>query len=102
MNNTDCEIQDFVANCGFGIILFNDIHILQLRTETVAVCGRINIVLDDSQMIPGTNAAEISLHLSYSWGKLQKNLSRKLARPEIEPEIAGWEESTLFILFSKY
>ena len=37
------------------VILFNDGHVLQLRSETVAVRRRMNMVLDyyDGQMIPG-------------------------------------------------
>ena len=35
------------------IILFNDGHILQLWSETVAVRRRINMVLDGGKMVPG-------------------------------------------------
>ena len=62
------------------IILFNDGHV---RSETVALCRRMSMVLDDSdgQMMPGTNVAQISWHLSCSWGKL----------PE-KPQAGSWSD----------
>ena len=57
--------------------LFNDGHVLHLRPDTVAVRRRMNMVFDDydDQRYLGTNVAQISWHLSYSWGKTPEKTS---------------------------
>ena len=78
-----------MVNVEFGIILF-DSNVLQLRSETVAVCRRMNVVLDiDNHMIPArmrSTFPDIFLIIEENPGK---TLTRKLTRPEFEPGTAG-------------
>ena len=74
---------------GGGCLLFNDGHVLQLWSETVAVCTRMN----DDHIITGD---ECGPNLSYDWGKIPEKIStRKLTRPSIEPGPAAWEVTML-------
>ena len=76
----------------YGIILFNDGPVLHLRSETVAICSWMNMVLDDGQMIPrdkgGLNFLTFVL-------QLRKTSTRKLTRSGIELGPAGWEATIL-------
>ena len=75
-------------------ILVNDVHEIQLRSEIVAVHGRMNMVLDyhNGQMIPGD---EHGLHFLIFVLQLRKNSTRKLTQPGIEPGLGGWEATML-------
>ena len=56
LNHIGCQTHECKNNVfNWSDILFNDGHVLHLRSETVAVRRRMNVVLDenDCQMIPG-------------------------------------------------
>ena len=101
--------------------LFNNGHVLQLRSETVAVRRRMDLILDyDGQMIFGDECGllfphtpssvsfyrllvvgGISWHLSYSWRKAPgKTSTRKSTRSGMEPELAGSEATMLSLVHS--
>ena len=82
------------------IIVFNDGHLLHVRSEAVAVRRRLNMVLDDyeGQMIPGY---ECGLHFLTFVLHLRKNpgetSTRKLTRSGFEPWPTGWEITILHL-----
>ena len=67
--------------------VFNDGHVLHLRSEIAALRRWINMVLDyyDGQMIPEGECGPHFLALSYNLGKAS---TRKLTQPGIDPEPA--------------
>ena len=78
--------------------LFNDGHVLQLRSETVAVRRRMNMLLYDydGQMIPGD---ECGLKFLTFVVQLRKNprkaSTRKMIQLGIEPGLDAWQATTL-------
>ena len=82
---TSERIFNFCCCC----LVINSGHVLQLLSETVAVCKQM---IYDGHIITRDELAHISWHLSYGWGKTpEKTSTRKLTRPGIKPRPATWK-----------
>ena len=73
--------------------LYDDSYVLHLRPETIAICRWMIMV---AKMYLGMCVAQISWHLSYSWGKIpEKTLTKKLTWLGIKSGPTVWEATTL-------